>query len=123
MEKIQNATWYERKRTIFGLPLSFTKYWILGERLFISKGLFNTKEEEIKLYRILDITLNRTLGEKLFGLGTLHLCSADKSTPEIDIMRIKRPRETRDLISDLVEKVREEKGVISREFLDDDMIH
>lgn len=123
MAKTENAIWYERKRTLFGLPLSFTKYWIIGERLFISKGLFNTKEEEIKLYRILDITLNRSLGEKIFGLGTLHLCSADKSTPELDIARIKRPREIRDLISELVEKVRDEKGIISREYLDDEMGH
>ena len=81
--------WTDRKRTIFGLPLSFTVYKLTEEKLIVETGFLSKKEEEIRLYRILDITLNRPLGQRLFGVGTIHCCSGDKSSPEFDIQKIK----------------------------------
>ena len=113
--------WRDRKRTLFGLPLSFTVYKLTDEKLMIETGFLNKKEEEVRLYRILDVTLRRSLGERLFGLGTIHCCSADKSTPEFDVKRIKSSPEVKELLSDLVEKEREARRVSSREFMDGDM--
>ncbi len=115
-----NIVWKERKRTLFGLPLSFTTYTLTDTILTIKTGFLTTKEEEVRLYRIMDLTLNRTLEERIFGLGTLHCCSADKSTPEFDIKRIKHPREVRTILSDLVEKERSERYVGVREYMNDD---
>lgn len=117
---MEEILWKERKRTLFGLPLSFTVYTLTEDILTVKTGFFNTKEEEIRLYRIMDITLNRTFEERIFGLGTIHCCSADKSTPEFDIKRIKRPREIRTLFSDLVENARNERYVGIREYMDGD---
>lgn len=111
--------WRERKRTIFGLPLSFTVYKLTEEKLFVETGFLSKKEEEVRLYRIMDLTLNRPLGQRIFGLGTIHCCTADKSTPEFDIMRIKNSEQVRNMLSDMVEKQREEKRVVSREFMAD----
>ena len=75
----------------------------------------------------MDVTLKRSLGERLWGLGTIHICSADKSTPEFEIKRIKNSEYIKNLISDMVESERERKRVSGREFmgsedtLDDDM--
>lgn len=115
--------WKDRKRTVFGLPWSFTRYSYSKEKLYIKTGFFNIKEEEVRLYRILDVTLNRKLGERLFGLGTIHCCSADKSTPEFDIKRIKRSEEVKEQLSDLVEAQRVEKRISGREFMADDNDH
>ena len=120
MPSKKEAVWYDRKRTFFGLPLSFTKYCLLEDKLFITTGFFSTKEEEIRTYRIMDVTLKRSFGQRLFGLGTIHVCSADKSTPEFDIKSIKKSSEVRDLLSDLVEAERREKGIVGREFLGDE---
>ena len=116
----ESPLWWERKRTLFGLPLSFTTYTLTDTRLIVKKGIFNISEEEIRLYRILDITLKRSFEERIFGLGTIHLCTADKSTPEIDIARIKNSREVRTLLSDQVEKERSERYVGIREYMDDE---
>ena len=113
-----NYLWQDRKRTLFGLPLSFTVYKLTEEKLMIETGFLNKKEEEVRLYRILDITLRRPLGERLFGLGTIHCCSGDKSTPEFDISRIKNAYAVKEMLSDLVEKERAEKRVAGREFMD-----
>lgn len=109
--------WQDRKRIIFGLPWTFIKYRLTDEKLLIRTGLLSTNEEEVRLYRIMDVTLKRSLGEKLWGLGTIHVCSADKSTPEFDIKRIKNSEEVKNLLSDIVESERVRKRVSGREFM------
>ena len=47
----------------------------------------------------MDFTLKRSFGERLFGLGTIHCCSADKSTPEFDIARVKDSQKVKNIIS------------------------
>ena len=118
-EKNTELVWKDRKRTFLGLPWSFTVYKLTEEKLMIETGFFSKKEEEIRLYRIMDLTLNRTLGQRIFGLGTIHCCTADKSTPEFDILKIKNSKEVKELLSDLIEKQRDEKRISAREFMDD----
>lgn len=43
------------------------------------------REDEVRLYRIIDISLNRTLGQRMFGLGTIKCCSADKTLGDFEI--------------------------------------
>lgn len=109
--------WKDRKRIIFGLPWSFTRYRLTDEKLIVKTGFLSTKEDETRLYRIMDVTLKRSLGERLWGLGTIHICSADKSTPEFEIKRIKKSEYIKNLISDMVESERERKRVSGREFM------
>ncbi|MDD6095400.1 MAG: PH domain-containing protein [Clostridia bacterium] len=113
--------WKDRKRTVFGLPWSFTRYCLQEEKLIIDTGFFSRSEEEIRLYRITDISLKRTLGERIFGLGTIHCCSGDKTSPEFDIKRIKNPKDVKEMLSDMVEEERLRRRVTVREnFIDDD---
>lgn len=95
--------WRERKRTLFGLPLSFTVYKLTEEKLLVETGFFNINQEEVRLYRVLDVTLKRSLGQRIFGLGTIHCCSADKTTPEFDIKNIKNSEKIKEMLSDLIE--------------------
>lgn len=124
MKNKEEFVWCDRKRTFLGLPWSFTVYKLTEEKLLIETGFFSKKEEEIRLYRIMDLTLQRSFGERLFGLGTVHCCTADKSTPEFDILKVKKAKEVKNLISDLVEKQRDAKRITARELMDDgDDIH
>lgn len=116
--------WKDRKRPIFGLPLSFTKYALTEEKLLITTGFLSTKEEEIKLYRIMDLTLKRSIWQRIFGVGTIHCCSGDKTTPEFNIKDIKRSDEIKELLSKNIEIQRDKKRIAGREFLvdsEDDM--
>lgn len=118
-----NYVWTDRKRTIFGLPLSFTVYKLTEEKLLVESGFLSKNEEEVRLYRIMDLTLRRPLFQRVFGVGTIHCCSADKSTPEFDIIKIKNAEDVKNMLSDMVEKQREEKRVAGREYMDDDGDH
>ncbi len=111
--------WKDRKRTIFGLPLSFTKYMVTEERLFIEQGFLNKKEDEVRLYRITDLSLNRSFGQRIFGVGTIHCCSADKTLGDFDIVSVKHPRDVKEQLSELVEAQRDAKRVTSREYMMD----
>ena len=111
--------WYARKRLWCRLPWTFTKYVLTKEKLLIQTGILNTKEEEVRLYRIMDVTLRRSLAQRLFGLGTIHCCSADKSTPEFDIKWIPNSAAVKEKLSDLVEAERMAKRVSGREFMTD----
>ena len=111
--------WQDRKRTIFGLPWSFTVYRLVKDKLLIETGFLSKKQEEIRLYRIMDLTLHRPIGQRLWGLGTIHCCTADKSTPDFDILKIKDSERVKNLISDMVEQQREEKRISAREFMVD----
>lgn len=120
MEK-KEYVWQDRKRIIFGLPLSFTVYKLKRDKLLVETGFLSKKQEEVRLYRIMDLTLHRPLGQRLWGLGTIHCCTADKSTPDFDILRIKDSERVKELISDMVEQQRDEKRIYARENMDDDI--
>ena len=69
MENADNGgiVWSDRKRIAFGLPWTFTKYTLTKEKLLIHTGMLNTQEDEVRLYRIMDVTLRRSLWERMFG--------------------------------------------------------
>ena len=115
----KDIIWTDRKRIIFGLPWTFTKYILTKEKLLVETGILNKDQEEIRLYRIMDMTLKRSLWQRLFGLGTIPCCTADKSSPELDIQWIPDSENVKELLSDLVEAERMEKRVSSREFFSD----
>lgn len=108
--------WVDKKR-ILGMPISFTEYSLSDDRLFIKRGLLKTEFEETLLYRIRDISLTRTLGQKMFGVGTITIRSVDPSAPTIYIKNIKDSYETKELIHKMVEGVKNKKGVGVTEFI------
>ena len=118
MEKIVNKfIWEDRKRPIFGLPLSFTKYKLTEEKLLIETGFLTINQEEIRLYRIMDISLKRRLIQRIFGVGTIHCCSADKTASEFEIKDVKNAEDVKELLSKKVEEERERKRISGREYM------
>lgn len=110
----EEILWRDRKRYL-GLPISFTVYSFDRNRFYLKKGLFNTTEDEMLLYRILDVKLSRTFGQKIFGVGSIMLVTADKTDNNIEIRNIKKPDRTRKALSAMVEKERDEKRILGKE--------
>lgn len=108
--------WSARKRTsLLGLPWTTTVYELYPDKLLIRKGLLSISEDEIRLYRITDMTLKRNLWQRLLGLGTIHLCTTDATAKEIDLKNIRSSRDIRDMLSEKVEADRKDKRVYTRE--------
>ncbi|MBE5917487.1 MAG: PH domain-containing protein [Pseudobutyrivibrio ruminis] len=112
--------WHDRKRYL-GLPISFTKYSMSEDRLFVETGLFNLTQNEVRLYRILDLQLKRSFGQRIFGVGSIIVSSSDKSLGNFEIKNVKNSANVKEMLSVQVEQQRESKRVYSRENMNDDV--
>lgn len=113
--------WSDRKRwLLFGLPWTFTKYSLTDNRLLIDTGFFTTNTDEVRLYRINDLSLTRNLLQKMGNMGTIKVNSYDKTMGNFEIKNIKNPQEVKEKLSRLVEEERDKKRVYAREVMGDD---
>ena len=97
--------WKDRKR-FWGMPLSFTRYALSEDRLFLSVGFWNIKDEELLLYRVRDIASSRTFWQRLCGVGTVTVSSSDKTTPVLVLKNIRKPLEVKELLHRQVEETK-----------------
>ena len=115
--------WKDRKR-YFGMPISFTRYALSEDRLFLSVGFLNIKDDEILLYRVRDIDTQRSLWQRLFGVGTVTVVSSDKTMPNLVMKNVKDPVFVKELIHKQVEEMKIKRrvrlGEIMTSNMDDD---
>ena len=97
--------WKDKKRYL-GMPISFTRYGMSEDRLFISVGFLNIKDDEVLLYRVRDIDTSRTLWQRFFGVGTITVMSSDKTMPTLVLKNIKNPVEVKEMIHQQVEEMK-----------------
>ena len=112
--------WKDRKR-YFGMPLSFTRYALSEDRLFLSEGFLNIRDDEILLYRVRDIDTSRSLWQRLFGVGTVVVMSSDKSMPNLVLKNIKDPVAVKELIHKQVEEMKIRRRVRVGEIMSNDL--
>ena len=115
MESIQYI-WKDRKR-ILGMPITFTRYRLSDDRLFCEKGFLNIKQDEVLLYRVRDLQLNMSLGQRIFGVGTICVVSSDKSVPHLDLVNVKDPRNVKELIHRSVEEAKDQRRMRTMEVM------
>lgn len=75
-----SVIWQQRKRNWCGTPFSFTVYTLTDTELMVRSGVLRQVFDSVPLYRILDITVERTLIQRLFGLSTIVINAIDASS-------------------------------------------
>ena len=113
------VVWKDRKR-ICGLPITFTKYSMSEDRLFLETGLLNTRQEEVILYRVRDISLTISLWQRIFRVGSVLVQSSDKSLPRLLLKNTREPRGVKELIHKQVEEMKLARRLRVGEILDND---
>ncbi len=97
----------ERKRIkFFGLPFTFTKYFISEEKVMITAGFLNITEDDAYMYKIQDVRLTRSLSERIFKLGTITCYTGDTTHPELILYHIKNSSVIKDYIMHYSEEAR-----------------
>ncbi len=84
--------WSDKKRTLFGLPISFTRYILTEKKFIVRTGFLNIHESEFDLYRVIDKSLDLPFGQRMFGCGSVNINVRDNDTPRVTVKSIKNPR-------------------------------
>ena len=96
--------------------LSITeRYVVTTERVRIYRGLIGRTVDDIELVRLQDIDFTQNAGERILGIGDIHLRGADPSTPEVTLRNVHQPEEVRELIRRAWLDARKRYGVSFRE--------
>lgn len=111
----------ERKRLLFfGLPWTFTTYKLTPKKLTVKTGFLTSSEDDILLFRVMDLSLTRTITQKMFNLATLTVLSSDKTLPTLEMKNIRNYKLFKDLLEESVEKERLRMRMRAGEVIDSD---
>ena len=112
----------ERKRLLFfGLPWTFTKYTIRDEMITINTGLLSTKENDCYMYKVQDVELSASLGERIFGMGTIICYTGDTTNPKLYIEHVRNAKAIKDFILEASEESRMKRRTMNTLSIDADV--
>ncbi len=109
----------EKKRwAFFGLPLTFTTYTVEDEIITVNSGLLKRVENDCYMYKVVDVRLEVSLIERIFGLGTVHCFSGDMTNPDLRLVHIKHAKEIKNYILKQSEEERLKRKTLNMQSLD-----
>ena len=117
LEGIKMSVEWEGKKLHLGQPLSFTSYRLENGVLIERTGLFNIKERQVQLYRILDVAFEQDMIDNLCNQGTIKLSSNSKFD-NITLENVGDPREVKRMLNEEINNQRSIKGVRTGEVID-----
>ena len=104
----------ERKRWVFlGLPFTFTVYTVKEDMITVQKGFLNRTENDCYMYKVQDVELQRSLGERIFGLGTVKCYTGDNTDTELYLTQIRNSKEIKDFILEVSETARQKRRTLN----------
>ena len=113
--------WTDRKRYL-GMPISFTRYYLSADRLFVSTGFLSIRDDQLLLYRVSDINVTRTIWQRFFGVGSVLVISNDNSTPNVTLENVRNPLYVKELIHRQVEECKRVNNVRVGEIVGDGVV-
>lgn len=107
---------WQGNKCILGKPWSFTKYTLKNGIISCSRGILAKDEEQLQLYRILDLDVHQSFLDRICNQGTiiLHTESSD-----FIIEKIQNPLTIKTLLNNKITEQRIANGVRMIEGIDD----
>lgn len=109
--------WTDKKRTLFGLPLSFTRYFLTEKKIVVRTGFLSITETETDLYKITDKKLTLSFGQRIFGCGTITIFSRDTDTPGFQVKSVKQPRKVMEMLDKNIDLQRDKYKTRGRDII------
>ena len=109
--------WTDKKRTLFGLPISFTRYYLTESKFITRKGFLNVEEDELDLYKVTDKKLVLRLFARMFKCGTVVLNVKDVDTPIKEVKNVKKPREVLAMLDKQIDINRDKYNIRGRDMI------
>lgn len=100
---------------LLGLSLLYrrltVRYRLTNYRFFHDTGLLARTGNRIEVIDIDDVTVNQGLIERMFGVGTIHVASSDRTDPSLDLPGIEDVRTVADLLDTTRRAERQRRGL------------
>ncbi len=95
------ALWVKRNR-----------FKITNYRIDYEHGIITTNVDTLELWHVNDVRMRQGPLDKLFGVGSIHITSDDRSTPELELRSVSKPRPLFESLKQRVIAVKRQRGVI-----------
>jgi len=80
------------------VKLQMTYYEITADRIEFSRGILDRKVDNLDMFRVVDLSLRRSILDCIVGIGSVTLLTTDKTDPEFTFEKIRHPRKLYDTI-------------------------
>jgi len=107
--------WFDKKRPLFGKPLSFTRYILTGDKIYVNRGFLSIREDRLELYRVTDMALILPWTQRIFGCGTIEIHARDNTNPTLFIKSVKDPRKVLQALEACVASERRRYNIAGRD--------
>jgi membrane protein YdbS with pleckstrin-like domain len=88
------------------------RFKITNYRIDFEHGLITTNIDTLELWHVNDVRMRQGPLDKLFGVGSIHITSDDRSTPELELRSVSDPRPLFENLKQRVIAVKRQRGVI-----------
>jgi membrane protein YdbS with pleckstrin-like domain len=99
----------------FYLAARHTRCLIRPTRIDTEEGILSKELNTLELFRITDMELKQGLFERVLGIGTIKLMTADDSNPELVLYQIPRAREVYKYIQNQIPVAAKQRGAVYME--------
>jgi hypothetical protein len=83
------------------IALKSVRYRVTADRVEWSRGILERRIDNIDMFRVVDLRLQRSFSDCLVGIGTVVLVTTDKTDPEFEFAKVHRPKQLYDIIKKL----------------------
>ena len=94
------------------ITLKSIRYKVSIDHIEYSRGIFSRKIDNIDMFRVIDLKLNRSLLDCLVGIGTVTIFTKDETDPIFTFKKIRYPKVLYDIIKKASLNADRKQGVI-----------
>jgi membrane protein YdbS with pleckstrin-like domain len=87
------------------------KYRLTNHRLFHEQGILRRVTDRIEIIDIDDVTVEQGIVERMLGVGTIHVSSSDRTSPELLMPGIEDDKQEADTIDNARRAERQRRGL------------
>ena len=88
------------------------KYRLTNTRIDTEEGILNIKNGTIWLWKVDDIQLNRTIIDRVLGVGTITIISNDQTSPDLKLRSLPHPQDLFNELKRRVDVAKRQRGVV-----------
>ena len=83
------------------IALKSVCYRISSDRVEWSRGILDRRIDNIDMFRVVDLRLQRSFSDCLVGIGTVVLVTTDKTDPQFEFAKVHKSKQLYDIIKKL----------------------